>query len=282
MTDPTRDPATALYRGPAGDSSANITESAPRGAIPAATAGRASARHRRATGWRSRDVVRAAGLVFAMYLALQLLWLANALFLTVFLGILFAIAISAGVDRLQRFRIPRGIGAALIVVIFFALLSGFGAWVAPTLRAQGAELRVKLPQAVDRAQEWMNKRQSGIFGVLLGGSAAPKTEPAAAAPPPAATPSTAGAAIAPPQAATPSTAAAAAPATGAPAPGARSDSTVKGTPSIKGRLSQNMTGMSRYLFPFLTSTLEAVGGIDFGKADGFGGGDDTVGEAPAG
>src|SRR4051812_23046657 len=161
QSDPSRDPARDLARGPAGDPSANTTESLPRGEVPGPDVGRASARHHRAMGWRSRDVVRAAGLVFAMYLALKLLWFASALFLTVFLGILFAIAISAGVDRLHRRRVPRGVGAALIVITFFALLSGFGAWVAPTLRAQGAELRVKLPQAVERVQEWVNRRQSG-------------------------------------------------------------------------------------------------------------------------
>ena len=115
--------------------------------------GRRDVRHRRKIGWRSRDVVRTAGLVLAMYLALRLLWFANALFLVTFLGVLFAIAVSAGVDRLERLRIPRGAGAALIVLSFFGLLIGFGAWLAPTLRAQGAELRQKLPEAVDRAEE---------------------------------------------------------------------------------------------------------------------------------
>src|SRR5919112_2667709 len=134
------------------------------------THGRRDVRHRRKVGWRSRDVVRAAGLVLAMYLALRLLWFANALFLVTFLGILFAIAVSAGADRLERLRIPRGVGAAAIVLSFFGLLFGFGAWLAPTLRSQGAELRQKLPEAVDRVEEWVNKRQSGMFSVLLGGS----------------------------------------------------------------------------------------------------------------
>src|SRR5215211_2327962 len=82
------------------------------------TRGRGNVRHRRAIGWRSRDVVRASGLVLAMYLALRLLWFANALFLVTFLGVLFAIAVSAGVDRLERLRIPRGAGAAMIVLAF--------------------------------------------------------------------------------------------------------------------------------------------------------------------
>src|SRR4051794_14517908 len=132
--------------------------------------GRGDVRHRRAVGWRSRDVVRASGLVLALYLALRLIWFANALFLVTFLGILFAIAVSAGVDRLQRLRVPRGAGAAIIVLAFFGLLGLFRAWLAPTLRTQGAELRQKLPEAVERAQQWLNERQSGIFGVILGGS----------------------------------------------------------------------------------------------------------------
>jgi hypothetical protein len=143
--------------------------------------GRPNVGHRRKVGWRSRDVVRAAGLVLAMYLALQLLWFANALFLVTFLGVLFAIAISAGVDRLERYRIPRGAGAAMIVLAFFALLFAFGAWLAPTIRSQGAELRQKLPEAVDRVEQWMNRRQSGFFGILLGGSDAVAKQPPAAA-----------------------------------------------------------------------------------------------------
>jgi predicted PurR-regulated permease PerM len=248
MTDPTRDPARALDRGPAGDPAANTTESVRRGAVPGAGVGRASARHHRAMGWRSRDVVRAAALVFAMYLGLQLLWFANALFLTVFLGVLFAIAISAGVDRLQRVGVPRGMGAALIVVTFFALLTGFGAWVAPTLRAQGAELRIKLPQAVDRVEEWVNKRQSGIFGVLLGGTEVAPAAGASAAATPAPTP-------------TQAPGAAPAPQTAAQAPAAHPDSGAKRGPMLKGKLSQSFGGMSKYLFPFLSSTLQAVGGM---------------------
>src|SRR3954468_14678951 len=113
----------------------------PKGLSTPPTHGRRDVRHRRKVGWRSRDVVRAAGLVLAMYLALRLLWFANALFLVTFLGVLFAIAVSAGADRLERMRIPRGAGAALIVLSFFAVLFAFGAWLAPTLREQGAELR---------------------------------------------------------------------------------------------------------------------------------------------
>jgi predicted PurR-regulated permease PerM len=243
MTDPTRDPARDLERGPAGDPDANATTPSRRGTVPARAVGRGDVRHHRAVGWRSRDVVRTAALVLAMYLALRLIWFANALFLTLFLGILFGIAVSAGVDRLQRFRVPRGMGAAIIVIAFFGLLAGFGAWVAPTLREQGTELRQKLPEAIGRVGAWFNKRESGMLGVLFGGSG-PGATPAAPLP---------GAVAGAPTAATPSTAPAAGPAA-RPA----SDS---GGASIQSRLQQGLGGATRYLFPFAKSTLAAVGGF---------------------
>ena len=238
MTDPTRDPARDLRRGPAGDPSANATHPEHRGEIPPRGVGRGVVRHHRTVGWRSRDIVRTAALVLAMYLFLRLIWFANALFLTVFLGVLFAIAISAGVDWLQRWRIPRGVGAAMIVIAFFGLLFGFGAWMAPTLREQGAELRLKLPEAVDRVEEWVNRRQSGMFGVLLGGTDATRPAPATAQP-----------------------------AAGVPAPTAASRQPAapadsgKAAPSLKGRLTAQFGGASRYLFPFLSHTVAAVGGF---------------------
>jgi predicted PurR-regulated permease PerM len=237
MTDSTRDPARDLHRGPAG-APHTITDPAHRGELPPREVGRGEVHHTRTVGWRSRDIVRTAALVLAMYLFVQLIWFANALFLTVFLGVLFAIAISAGVDRLQRWRIPRGIGAALIVIAFFGVLSGFGAWMAPTLRQQGAELRVKLPEAMDRVQDWLNRRQSGFFGILLGG-----TPPAGVAAPGA--PATAGAAgVAQPAPAAPPTA-----------------DSAKIAQTLKGRITAQLGGASRYLFGFLSHTLAAVGGF---------------------
>jgi predicted PurR-regulated permease PerM len=196
------------------------------------TRGRGNVRHRRTVGWRSRDVVRASGLVLAIYLALRLLWFANALFLVTFLGILFAIAVSAGADRLQRLRVPRGAAAALIVLAFFGLLGLFGAWLAPTLRSQGAELRQKLPEAVERVEQWLNERQSGVFGVILGGSdTSPKAAPGD----------------------TSSTATAATPSGGAAKGG--------GAPELHDRIQEKLSGASRYLFPFVTHTVEALGGF---------------------
>jgi hypothetical protein len=220
--DPRRDPALDLHRESPADPEGNATHPSRRGSVPPAEVGRAAARHHRAVG-------------LAMYLGIKLLWTANALFLTLFLGILFAIAVSAGVDRLQRFRIPRGIAAALIVVTFFGVLSGFGAWMAPTLRTQGKELRQKLPLAVDRLEEWVNKRQSGIFGVLLGSSDGPESAASDT------TPSTA--------TSIPASAAVAAAAPPVPIAAASRDSVRGGAgASLRERLAGHMPSVTRYLF----------------------------------
>ena len=118
--------------------------------------------------WRSRDVLRAAALVLALSLAAKLIWFAYPLFFVVFLGVLFGLAVSNGVDRLERFRIPRGISAAVIVFGTIALIGAIGAWSAPTIRTQSKELRTKLPEAIDNIEAWVAKRQGGILGAMLG------------------------------------------------------------------------------------------------------------------
>jgi predicted PurR-regulated permease PerM len=204
-------------------------------------------------GWRTADVMRAAAAVIGMYVLLQLVWFANALLLTTFLAVLFGLAVAAGVDRLERFHVPRGVGAAMIVLSFFGLLVLLGLWMAPTLREQGGELRRRLPEAVDRVQEWVNRRQ-GFMSLLLR--------------PPGTTPPTAGATSGAARPAAPAQTSAqgpgAAPAVPA-APRTQADTGRTGPPSATETLSRRLGGQMgsvvRYLFPFLQSTLAALGGL---------------------
>lgn len=203
----------------------------------------------RASGWGSADVLRTAALVIAMYVVVRLVWFANPLFLTAFIGILFGLAVSSGVDRLERWGVRRGVGAALIVVAFFALLVSFGAWLAPTIHAQGLELRRRLPDAIDRFDEWVNARREGFVGLVFSGlvpapgdTTANSQFPAGA---PGAQPRIPAQPIQPTAAAT---------------PGTPPDSiTVAGT--LRHRLGRQFTGLTRYLFPFLSSTVEVVTGM---------------------
>ena len=183
-------------------------------------------------------MVRAVSLVAGVYLGLQLLWFAHNLFLVAFLGVLFGIAVSGGVDKLERFRIPRGVGAGLIVLTFFGVLGALGSWVAPTLRTQGTELRQKLPEAVDRVEQWIDRRNSGLIGMLLADDAPAPPAPVTGAQGAARTPAT----VQPGAAASPQ----------------GSSGTIS---KLRARLGSSMSGSSRFLFPFLTHTIEAIGGV---------------------
>jgi predicted PurR-regulated permease PerM len=195
-------------------------------------------RRRRSVGWRSKDVLRTAALVIAMYIGARLLWFASPLFLTAFLGILFGLAVSSGVDHLTRWRIPRGAGAALVVVTFIGSLVGFGAWVAPTIRAQSVELRRRLPESIDRLEAWASRHNGGLIGSVLAPAAGAARRDSAQTTKP-----TAPAGAAPTAATTPP----------------KADS-ARETP-LRDRISQQMSGATRYLFPFLSSTLEVLGGV---------------------
>jgi predicted PurR-regulated permease PerM len=195
---------------------------------------------RRRPGWGSADVLRTAALVMALYLFGRLVWFANPLVLTAFLGILFGLAVSSGVDLLTRWRLPRGLSAALIVIGFFGALFGFGAWMAPTLHSQGVELRRRLPDAIDRVEAWINHRRNGVIGMVFSGLSTEARVDSAVATTPA------------PKPAVPQTATAP---TTAPADSAALAET------LRQRLGAQFSGATRYLFPFLSSTIEIVTGL---------------------
>ena len=192
-------------------------------------------RRPRAPGFRSADVLRTAALVIGMYFLAQLIRFAHPLFLTAFLGILFGLAVSTGVDLLSRWRLPRGLSAALIVVTFFGLLAGFGAWMAPTLHRQGIELKRQLPDAIDRVEAWINARRGGVLGLVLSNaSSTARTDSTASAKP-----------------------------SSAPAPAQPSSAgdTARAPATLRGRMGAQLNGATRYLFPFLSSTVQVVAGL---------------------
>lgn len=204
---------------------------------PVAPPGPPSAPRRRSArepGWRSLDVLRAAALVMGLYLVLRLLWVAYPLLFISFLGLLFGLAVARGADFLERFRIPRGLGSALIVLGFVGLLVGLGLWIAPTLREQTGLLRTALPEAVSRAEDWLDRH--GLVGQLLG---QPST-PAAPAAPQAESPG-AGAETAAPE-----------------TPGRDQAARAGGLPRT---LSGLVGAISGYLVSFLSSTVAVLTGL---------------------
>ena len=226
-------------------------------------------RRSRNVGWRSRDVLRTAALVIGMYLAIQLLWFAHVLVLTAFLGVLFGLAVTAGVDKLAQWRIPRGVAAAIIVFGSVGLIVGFFAWTAPTLRTQSRELRTKLPEAIDKMEQWIERRRTGLLGAFLEAPSAAKSATTAAAG------AAAGAATGQPQAgnaarADSSRAAggdtgaarqAAAPAAAGAQRGDSAAAPAAGRGTLRERVFGGVSGAQRYLFGFVTSTFAALGGL---------------------
>lgn len=114
-----------------------------------------------------RDLVRAALVVVAALVGLQLLWSARALVLTAFLGILFGLAASRAVDRITaRVRIKRTLAAAGVVFGTVGLLLLIAAWTGPALVTQSKELRTKLPEAVNKLESWMVERQPALLDLI--------------------------------------------------------------------------------------------------------------------
>jgi predicted PurR-regulated permease PerM len=138
----------------------------------------------RRSAWRPRDVLRATLIVAGVYLAMQALWLGRSIFLLGFFGVLLGLALSAGVDRLQRYRIPRGLAAVLLVLAVAGALVGLGVLTAPQISGQMREVRDQLPEAVDKSRDWVERRVGGITEMLQPDSAAGARKPQEAKPAP--------------------------------------------------------------------------------------------------
>jgi predicted PurR-regulated permease PerM len=111
--------------------------------------------------------VRAALVVIAALVALQLVWSVRLLVLTGFLGVLFGLAASRVVDLMQaRVRIKRSVAAALVVFGTVALLALVAIWMGPTIARQSQELRTKLPQAVTKLELWLAKNQPRLLDAI--------------------------------------------------------------------------------------------------------------------
>ena len=221
-------------------------------------------------------MLRATALAIFLYVALKLFWYAHVLFFAVFLGVLFGLAVSSAVDRLQRFRIPRGIAAAIVVVGFYTLLGGFFAWMAPTIREQSKELRTRLPEAIERVQRWVDTHQTGVIGLMLGSDAEIDSLRGPAAPTSSAQDSSARTAASTRDSST-KTAASARDTSAKAASNARDtsartaasaqDTSAKATAGggasdrLKERISEKLSSATRFLFPFVSSTLAAFGGL---------------------
>ncbi len=97
----------------------------------------------------SVDVRSASLAAIAVLLAVFALHWASAVFVPLMMGVMFSYALRPAVDLLRRWRVPRPIGAALVLV---SILSAIG-WAAFTLRDDADGLIESLPEAARKLKE---------------------------------------------------------------------------------------------------------------------------------
>ncbi|CAN5593267.1 AI-2E family transporter [soil metagenome] len=116
----------------------------------------------------NRGLLRAALLVFTLFLAYRFLAQVAALALLLSVGLLLAVALSAPVEALYHRKVPRPVGVVVIVLVLLAALGVAGYFLYPTLAKQVSQLASSLPDAfsqlLDRARGLANR-----FGVKIGG-----------------------------------------------------------------------------------------------------------------
>jgi predicted PurR-regulated permease PerM len=113
-----------------------------------------------AESWRAawRSPLRFSATALGLIVLLLLLWASRSILVTTFIALLFAAPIMPLVDRLERRRIPRGVGAAVVVIVVVAVFAGIGTLLAPVLQEQGNELRQRIPQAIDMLEKELARR----------------------------------------------------------------------------------------------------------------------------
>lgn len=117
--------------------------------------------------------LRFASIFLSVGIVLLFIWISRSIFIAAFLGILFAVSMMPAVEWLHRYRVPRGLGAAALVAMFFAVLTGIALLLAPVLQQQGVELQQKLPEAIDRIDRELLRRHI-LTNALEGGQPPPE------------------------------------------------------------------------------------------------------------
>jgi predicted PurR-regulated permease PerM len=171
----------------------------------------------------SGTVLRVVAIVFGVLIALRFLWIAYAIFIVAFLGILLGLAVARAADFLERIHIRRAFGAPLVIFAGLALLAGLGVLMAPALKEQTRQLSDDLPRFIEAAR----KRLERSPAKALAQPSQPETEqkePAQKAP--------------------------------QKEPGQKEPSQ-----NSSGQLSKQFEGFGSFLFPIASSALGAIGGF---------------------
>lgn len=100
--------------------------------------------------------------ILAVIAVVSALYLARAFFVPLLFGILVSYTLGPLVDSLERWRIPRALGAALVLSLFI----GAGSWMAVSLSDDAGEIVEKLPDAARKLRQNLHSLHAGGPGVL--------------------------------------------------------------------------------------------------------------------
>jgi predicted PurR-regulated permease PerM len=129
------------------------------------------------TAWRSPDVLRTAAIVAGLYIVLRLLWTAHEVFFLAFIGVFFGLTLSSAADRLERVRIPRAIGAPVVLILVIVSLAGLVLLAAPQVTSQAKEIQEEVPRVVSDVRGWIEEQAGGVSRMLQDTSTAKKEAP---------------------------------------------------------------------------------------------------------
>lgn len=118
------------------------------------------------SGWHSRDVLRITLLVAGVLLVLRLFWVAQEIFFLAFVGVLFGLTLAAAVDKTERFRIPRGIAAPVLLLTVLGCIAGLATFAAPQVTSQLQEVKDQVPKVVGKVRGWVDSRVGGVTQLL--------------------------------------------------------------------------------------------------------------------
>lgn len=184
-------------------------------------------------GWRSSDVLRVVALALLLWTSLQFLWVARSVIIVLLIGVIVGIALVPAVDWLERHRIKRGLGGALVMLLIVGFIAGLIALAAPTLRQQSRELQQKLPEVVDAIEKRVGP------GTEIKDLLPAQTKPAS----------------------TPDEKASSQPGEAPSEADDKGASAEKKKPGLRGRLGEQLSGIAGMLFPVVSGIFAVVGAV---------------------
>jgi len=125
--------------------------------VPAAQPVAGEAGATRVAGAPRYSGIHPAAGVLAVLALVATLYLARGFFVPLLIGILASYALHPLVDGLQKWRVPRSVGAALVL----ATLVGSFSWIGVSVRGDAEALIEKLPEAARKLRRDLNTARSG-------------------------------------------------------------------------------------------------------------------------